>query len=249
MQNKKILITGAGSGLGKALSLWLSELGVDLCLLSRSIQKLEDLQMKMQRPARIYAIDFEDAVDLDKILSKILGLEFIPEVIIHCAGGGFKMHSPWLSRAEFEKLAAINLASVIQINHHFIPKMLERKAGVLIHIASTAAMAAHGSVAYNTVKAGLAAYVRSLGRELAATGVVATGFCPGSFIAAGNNMAGFLADKPAEFKNYAANLPAGKMSRVEDFFPLVKMLCEQTSALFSGCMLPADAGEGMAYLK
>lgn len=247
MEGKKVLITGAGSGLGKALSLWLSDSSADLCLLSRSESKLQALQAEFKRPSKAYAVDFADEGDLDRALDDLLKMDFIPDVIIHCAGGGFKSHDPLLGRQDFSKVLDINLTSVVQINNKLIPKMIERDGGVAIHVGSTAAHAAHGSVAYNTAKAALAAYVRSLGRALASTSVVVTGISPGSFIAEGNNMFRFKSEKPAEFKDYAASLPSKSMMDVKEIFLIIKTLCEQKSALFSGCMLPIDAGEGMGY--
>ncbi len=67
MEGKKILITGAGSGLGKALSLWLSKLRADLYLLSQSKQKLEDLQAELKSPTKIYVIDFSDETALEQV--------------------------------------------------------------------------------------------------------------------------------------------------------------------------------------
>ena len=249
MENKKILITGAGSGLGKALSLWASSFATDLCLLSQSQQKLDVIQTKLNCKNKVYSLDFTKEKELDNVLTDLVKTNFIPDIIIHCAGGGFKMHDPLLNRQEFCRLLDVNLTSVIQINNQLIPEMINRQNGVVIHIGSTAAHAAHGSVAYNTAKAALVAYVRSLGRALAATGIVITGISPGSFIAEGNNMFNFKTKNVAEFENYAASLPAKRMIDVSEFLLIIKTLCEQKGPLFSGCMLPIDAGEGMAYMS
>ncbi len=247
MDDKKILITGAGSGLGKALSLWLSDLAADLCLLSQSQEKLLALQAELSHPNRIYAVDFAREDELDQVLTHLLEINFIPDVIIHCAGGGFKIHDPLLSRQELRRLLDINLIAAVQINDRLVPKMLDRRSGVIIHVGSTAAHAAQGSVGYNTAKAALAAYVRSLGRALAATGIVVTGISPGSFIAEGNNMFHFKNGKLSEFEDYSKSLPSKRMMDAREFFLIIKTLCDQKSPLFSGCMLPIDAGEGMSY--
>lgn len=245
MQGKKILITGASSGLGKALSHWFSELGADLFLLSRSQDKLEQLQSQLSAPCHIHAVDFQNKAAIDQTLSTLHNLT--PNVIVHCAGGGLKLKNPLLTRDDFEQLMNLNLNAVVQINQHFIPSMMNAKQGVVIHVGSTAGSAAHGSVGYNTAKAALAAYVRSLGRALAHTGIVITGISPGGFLADGNNMSRFQQDKPNEFADYLASLPAKRMIEVKEFFHIIKTLCDQTSGLFCGSMIPVDAGEGMSY--
>lgn len=247
MDNKKILITGASSGLGKALAAWGDTLNAELCLLSKSTEKLTNLSLHNANRHKRYAVDFTSEHTLDDVLSDLLSQSFIPDVIIHCAGGGFKMWNPLLTRKEFQQLLDVNLTAIIQINSRFAPLLMERKSGVLIHIGSTASTAAHGSVGYNTVKAALAAYVRSLGKMLGETGIVVTGLSPGSFIAEGNNMFHFQKEKTAEFNDYAQRLPTKRLITVSEFFPIIQMLCTQQGSLFNGCMLPVDAGEGMGY--
>ncbi|OGT32192.1 MAG: short-chain dehydrogenase [Gammaproteobacteria bacterium RIFCSPHIGHO2_12_FULL_35_23] len=247
MINKQVLITGAGSGLGRELSLWFANSGARLCLLSKSFEKLIELKNKINSSILYYSVDFEIKKNLDDVLTNILEKNFIPDIIIHCCGGGFGVWNPIESAMAFQKLLDLNLMSAIQINSTLVSKMIDQKKGIVIHIGSTASAGAHGSVAYNTVKAALAAYVRSLGRELAATGVVITGIAPGGFIAQGNNMSRFQQNKPEEFASYGLRLPAKRLVFAQEFIPVIKMLCEQKGPLFSGCMLPVDAGEGLAY--
>jgi 3-oxoacyl-[acyl-carrier protein] reductase len=247
MEHKKILVTGAGSGLGKSLSCWFDGEAADLCLFSRSQEKLHALQAQLNRPAKRFPVDFYDALQLEETLSLLLADDFVPDIIVHCAGGGFKQHDPLIARKDFQRLMDVNLSSVVQINSRLLPLMIKRGSGVVIHIGSTAAHAAHGSVAYNTAKAALSAYVRSLGRAIAATGVVVTGISPGPFMAEGNNMFHFKQDKPEEFASFSASLASGCMADAEDFFSIIRTLCAQNTSLFSGCMLPVDAGEGLSY--
>ncbi len=82
----------------------------------------------------------------------------------------------------------INLGSVAEINRLVVPEMMERESGNLVHVGSIASSEAVGSVGYNTVKAGLAAYVRSIGKELARSHIVATGILVGGFTAPENAM-------------------------------------------------------------
>ena len=77
--------------------------------------------------------------------------------------------------------------SWLEINKIIVPQMIQRKCGNLVHVCSIASSEATGSVGYNTVKAALAAYVRTLGRELVDSGVVVTGILPGGFYAPGNS--------------------------------------------------------------
>ncbi len=249
MEDKKILITGAGSGLGKACSRFFSRLGAHLCLFSGSQEKLHVLQAELDYPSEIYAVDFREAHAVEATITDMLARNFIPDIILHCAGGGFKKHDPLLSRADLGQLLDINLCAATQINHHIIPKMIERHRGVVIHVGSTASDASCGSVAYNTAKSALAAYVRSLGRALASTGVVVTGISPGSFMAEGNNMFDFKQEDFEKFERFSSRLPAMQLCPASDIVSVIKMIADHPGPLFCGCMLPIDAGEGLAYTR
>jgi 3-oxoacyl-[acyl-carrier protein] reductase len=116
-------------------------------------------------------------------------------------------------------------------------------------VGSIASYEAAGSVSYNTVKAGLAAYVRTLGRELAGDGIIATGVLPGGFIAPGNAMDRLKTNKPDVYEKFIADrLPRKKMGEAEEIVPLLTLLCSEGASMMSGCLVPIDAGEGKAYL-
>ena len=130
-----------------------------------------------------------------------------------------------------------------------MPEMVKRGKGNLVHIGSIASSEATASVGYNTVKAALAAYVRSLGREIAGSGIVATGILPGGFYAPGNSWERLEATKPEVVKQFIEErLPRKFLGRAEELIPMILLLCSDTASMMGGCLVPVDAGEGKAYL-
>ena len=109
-----------------------------------------------------------------------MGLPEDVSVILHCAGGGMGLRGPFMTPQELHALFMVNLGG-IEINRRFAPRMQADGYGRIIHVCSIASGEAVGSVGYNTIKAALGAYVRSLGRELAPYGVVVSGIAPGGF--------------------------------------------------------------------
>jgi 3-oxoacyl-[acyl-carrier protein] reductase len=106
-----------------------------------------------------------------------------------------------------------------------LPDMIKEKSGRVIHVGSTSSQEATASVAYNTVKASLAAYVRSLGRELAHTGVVVCGVLPGAFYAPGNSWWRLEASKPEVVEQFVeSNLPQKMIAEAEDIVFLIQFL-------------------------
>ena len=92
-----------------------------------------------------------------------------------------------MDHVDFELLLKTNLSIGVELNRLLIPSMIKRGQGNVLHVGSTASTQAIASVGYNTVKAAVAAYVRSLGRELASTGVIVTGILPGAYFAPENS--------------------------------------------------------------
>ena len=126
--------------------------------------------------------------------------------------------------------------------------MKGKRSGNLVHVGSIASSEGVGSVGYNTVKAGLAAYVRTLGRELAPHNIVATGILPGGFTAPSNAMERLKAKNPEAYEQFISErLPRGYMGEAKEIIPLLILLCSEDASMMAGCLVPIDAGEGRAY--
>ena len=170
------------------------------------------------------------------------------EVAIHCGGGGLGLKSPFLSADEFHRLFVANLGQQAEINRRVIPQMLRRGSGYICHVCSIASGEAVGSVGYNTVKAALAAYVRSLGREMAPHNIVVTGIAPGGFQRPGGAMERLEANNPEAHRDFERDrLPRGYFAKAEELLPLIKLLTSADGSMMAGCVVPIDAGEGRYY--
>ena len=191
--------------------------------------------------------DFTDAGDTIMMASTIAEDHCIDN-IIHCAGGGFGIKDDLLSWDDFEVLFQVNVIAPATINKYIIPSMIERGHGNIIHVASTAGRQVGASVGYSTVKAGVLAYIRTLGNSLADTGVVVTGIIPGSFVAKGNNWDRYI-NKDAPFlKEYIkTHCPRGKLGDVKELLPMIDFLTSPQASIMCGCCVPIDGGEGVTY--
>ena len=170
------------------------------------------------------------------------------DVVLHCIGGGLGYKNYLLDYTEFLSLFTLNLGIAAEINRLIIPKMMDRKSGNIVHVGSIASSEGVGSVGYNTVKAALAAYVRSLGRELNKHNVICTGILPGGFISPGNSMDRLLKSSPTAYKAFIQNrLPRNIMGQAQEIIPMLTLLCSEDASMMGGCMVPVDAGEGVAY--
>ncbi len=252
LENKKILITGASKGLGSVCAKALADYNARLVLMARTGNKLEEVRMSCKNPDKhlSLALDLTDEKELHEGL--ITAREFLGEVdvILHVVGGGLGLRDPLLGYEDILKLFTLNVAVAAEINRVLLPGMMKRKSGNLVHVGSIASSEATASVGYNMVKAALAAYVRSLGREIAGSGVVVTGILPGGFYAPGNSWERLKAEKPKVVKKFIKErLPRGFLGKAEELIPIILLLCSDAASMMGGCLVPVDAGEGTSYLN
>ena len=249
---KRIFITGASKGLGAVCFQEFAKRGARLAISGRTQENLEQLIEESKDPGSHIAIpsDLSEESSVHEFVRK--GLEFLGcvDIILHALGGGYGFSDPLLSWKQIELLYKINLSAAAEINRLTIPKMIENHSGTIIHVGSIASQEAVGSVGYNTVKAALAAYVRSLGREMASSGIIVTGILPGGFTAPGNAMIRLQENKPEVYESFInERLPRKKMGSVTEIIPLICLLASDAGSMMSGCCVPIDAGEGTAYIS
>jgi len=251
MHNKRILITGASRGLGAVAAHAFAERGARLALIARSKDKLEQVRKSCEDPERHVSIPV-DLLEMDGIEPAIQKAQaFLGgiDVVLHVAGGGLGLKDDFLAHEDFAKLFALNLGAAAEINRLVATAMKERRSGNLVHVGSIASNEGVGSVGYNTIKAALAAYVRSLGRELNRFNVIATGILPGGFISPGNAMFRLQESNPSAYKSFIdERLPRQVMGDAQELIPMLVLLSSEDASMMGGCLVPIDAGEGRAYI-
>ena len=250
-EDKSILITGASKGLGYVCAQEFEKQGAQLVITARSSDKLEKLKNSFSSPERhlIVSGDLTNYKNIESLLKR--GLEHSGgfDIVLHVLGGGYGFRDPLITWEQLETLYRVNIGVAAETNRLIVRDMVNKKNGRLVHVGSIASHEATASVGYNTVKAALAAYVRSLGRELAESGVVVSGILPGAFYAPENSWERLKASKPEVVKEFIEkNLPRRRIADVDELLPLIFFLAGKAASMMSGCCVPIDAGEGKSYV-
>lgn len=247
INNKKILVTGASRGLGAEVAKHFIKNNNQVALLARTESDLNKITKKTKNNI-ILSVDLLDVNQINDSVNKAINFLGEIDVVIHAAGGGIGLKNPFLSYEEIMILFKLNVASAIEINKMIIKLMKIQKRGNIVHVGSIASSEAVGSVGYNTVKAALSSYVRSVGKELYKYNIIATGILPGGFISPGNAMWRLQKKNLEAYENFISErLPRKKMGKVFEIIPLIELLSSSEASMMGGCMVPIDAGEGRAY--
>ena len=248
-EGKNVLITGASRGLGQVAAVALANAGARLLLAARSGDRLEDVKKSLPDTDthRTHAGDLSRVEEIDRLVCATDEFGQI-DVILHSMGGGFGLREPLLKWDEFSTLFRSNVASAAELNRLLIPEMVKRGSGNVVHVGSIAGREATGSVGYNAVKAALSAYIRSLGRELAHTGVIVTGISPGGFWAPDNSWVRFKERDPALLEQVISDRqPRKKLGDADEIIPMILFLASPRASMMTGCCVPIDGGEGLGY--
>ena len=249
--DKRILVTGASKGLGWVIAQEFARQGARLVVCGRNEEKLRELRGSFSSPDDhvLFAGDLMELYQIERLEETCKKLSGGLDIVIHVAGGGYGFRDPLLSWEQFDKLLKINISCAVEINRRVVPRMIKRGYGRVVHVGSIAGQEATGSVGYNTVKAALSGYVRSLGRELAGSGVVVAGVLPGAFYAPGNSWKRLEANQPEIVEQFIKEkLPRGKIAEAEEIIPLILLLAGSSASMMAGSCVPIDAGEGKSYM-
>lgn len=177
----RVVITGASSGIGKALAHQYAKRGATLALIARRGDLLAQLADSLAVRCYPYAADVRDARALAAVAEDFIGRVGCPDVVIANAGvsAGTLTGNPQDNQV-FEEILAVNVTGMMFTFQAFIEPMKARKHGTLAGIASIAGFRGlPGAAAYSASKAAAISYLESLRVELTGSGVSVVTICPG----------------------------------------------------------------------
>ena len=182
--NRRALITGASSGIGRATTIAFAKAEIDLVLVSRSESKLEAVAQEARSlgvDAQVCAFDLANVETVRSQMEALVSQVGTIDILVNSAGMGYTGALGEMPLSDWQRVIDLNLTSVFQCIQAILPGMRAQKRGTIINIAS---IAAHQTFpnwgAYCVSKFGILALSKTLAAEERAHGIRVVTLSPGS---------------------------------------------------------------------
>ncbi|MGR8946929.1 MAG: SDR family NAD(P)-dependent oxidoreductase [Gammaproteobacteria bacterium] len=172
IENKTVWITGASSGLGKALAVEYAKAGANVCLSARSIEKLQSVNASLAKPGKIFPCDVADNHQLTQTINQLIDQTTQIDLAILNAGTYLPTPLADLNSDDARALFEVNFFSVIRSIELLAPHMKAQRSGHIVVVASVAGdVGLPYAAVYSASKSALNRVCESLYPELAEHGV------------------------------------------------------------------------------
>lgn len=244
LDNRIAVVTGAASGLGRAIALLFAEEGADLAIVDLKADAAGQVAAEVRalgRRALALTADVSDEQQVDGAVARILAELGDPDILVNNAGIDTTSTVEKMPTAMWDEMIRVNLKSVFLCTRALLPAMRRKGYGRIINIASQLAQKGAAEMAhYAAAKAGILGFTRSLAYEVAADNITVNAICPGPLDTE------LYRQLPEDWKRRKmSELVLGRPGLVEEVAPTALMLAGEDGGFYVGATLNPNGGDIM----
>ena len=251
VSGQKVLLVGAGRGIGKGIALAFAEAGADVAISAlgpTGVNQVAEEIKALGREVLPVTGDATKAADMDRVAEQVLAQFGHVDTLVNCVGDAIRKPvvalpggaTPGMTEEEWHFIVDINLTEAFQGCRALGPHLLERRQGSVINISGWASFRGRPeSAAYDAAKAGVMRFTECLAQEWAPFGVRANAIAPGSFPDPEQ-----MSAEAYQARQVAAQgqIPLGRTGRLKEVGYLAVFLASPAAAYVTGQTWAVDGG-------
>ena len=245
--DKKVLISGGGSGIGRYSAIAFAEKGAQVCVLGRRESKLQETLDQMSTDNSTHCFEVCDVSDIDAVdaaVKRIKDQMGMPDILVNAAGisGKLDVGYPDANFEIWHREIDINLTGSAYLCNAVIPAMVEQSWGRIINVASVNAIIASKSLArhaYNASKAGVCGLTRGVSATYASKGVTVNALCPGLFE---TEMTQEFIQNSFALSTFHRQIPAARPGNPDEISGPILFLASKAAGYITGQCIAVDGG-------
>ena len=243
--NKTAVITGGGSGIGRAIALLFAQQGAAVNIVEldeKNAQETVAAATAAGGKLNYHLCDVTRQKDMDALFNKIAAID----ILVNNAGIAHVGRADNTSEADFDRVMNVNVKGVYNCIHAALPLMMKKGSGVILNMASVAALVGlNDRFVYTTAKGAIISMTLSVAKDYLSNNIRCNSISPARVHTP--FVDGFIAKnypgKEKEmFEKLSKSQPIGRMAKPEEIATLALYLCSDEASFITGCDYPIDGG-------
>lgn len=233
-------VTGASSGLGRALATALAEAGAQVVGVARRAEALQAWRAETSGETAAIAADLSDPASMPNVAARAAEPFGAPDILINAAGVNTRQAADDVTAEGWKLTLDLNLSTPFFLAQALVPAMKAKRWGRIVNFASLqTARAFPGGIAYGASKGGVGQLTRAMAEAWSGDGITANALAPGFFP---TELTGAVFGDPERAARNAAQTCIGRNGALDDLVGPALFLCSPASDYVTGQILYVDGG-------
>lgn len=240
LKDKKVLITGAGRGIGRQTAISMAEEGAVILGAGRTEEPLADMAKEIRRSGgRVFirTMDIADDEEVRQVVEALAEEAGGIDVLVNCAGIFKEAFFLDMTPKQWKETVDVDLTGVYNVTHAAISHIIEAKGSIVNIVSQDAFYGCPGYSHYSACKAAVVGLSRTLARELGPLGVRVNCVAPGI---TETDMTRDRIDKGLQ--EYLEKLPVGRIGQPQDIADAVIFLASEKAGFITGQVIHSNGG-------
>lgn len=244
LADKIAIVTGAGSGIGRACALALAREGASVTLVGRRRDRLEEVAQQIGESGLVASADVTNQTDIDNVLEQTLARRAAIHVLLNNAGVLHIGTCEQITENQWDETFNVNVRAIWQFSRAVLPAMRKAGGGSIINVASVLGInGARNRAAYAASKGAVVLLTKCMAIDHAPDKIRVNAICPG-FVETEltAEVISKATDPEAVRRERTAVHPIGRLGRPEDISGIAVYLASNESAWVTGSVIAVDGG-------